>query len=95
MLQPSARVFQETLYRCLDRAGFKRPPEGSAHKHVIHFHSLRHSFATNWRLNGGTLEALVRVLGHTSKQMSEHYSNIGGYHAPEHFGIFSAKHNAC
>jgi len=94
MLQPSARVFQETLYRCLDRAGFERPPEGSPHKHVIHFHSLRHSFATNWRLNGGTLEALVRVLGHTSKAMSEHYSNVGGYHAPEHFAIFSAKHSS-
>jgi integrase len=91
MLQPSARVFQEVLYRCLDRAGFMRPPEGSQNKHVIHFHSLRHTFGTHWRRNGGSLDDLVRVMGHTSKRMSEHYSNIGGYHRPEHFALFGKK----
>lgn len=82
----SFRVFQETLHRVLDTAGFERPT-GKA-KHVIHFHSLRHTFACHFRLNGGKLEDLMDVLGHTSKTMTQHYANIGGYHRPEHFALF-------
>jgi integrase len=84
------RVFRATLHKVLDAAGFERPTIGR-HSHVICFHSLRHSFACNWRLNGGSLEALVRVLGHTSQRMTEHYANIGGYHRPEHFRLFPDK----
>jgi integrase len=84
------RVFRETLHRMLDTAGFERPTTGRR-THVICFHSLRHSFACNWRLNGGSLEDLVRVLGHTSQRMTEHYANIGGYHRPEHFRLFPDK----
>ena len=86
---PSASVFQEVLHRCLDRAGFVRPADGTR-VHVIHFHSLRHTFASHWRINGGRLEELIRVLGHTSKAMTEHYANVGGYHRPEHLSIFPA-----
>jgi integrase len=81
------RLFRERLHKVLDAAGFERPTDGRR-SHVICFHSLRHSFACNWRLNGGSLEALVRVLGHTSQRMTEHYANIGGYHRPEHFQLF-------
>jgi integrase len=85
------RVFRETLHQVLDSAGFERPTTGRR-THVICFHSLRHSFACNWRLNGGSLEDLVRVLGHTSQRMTEHYANIGGYHRPEHFRLFPSEH---
>ncbi len=91
MQEGSARVFQEVLYRCLDRAKFERPPEGSRNVHAIHFHSLRHTFACHWRLNGGALDDLIRVLGHTSRAMTEHYANVGGYHRPEHFALFGSK----
>lgn len=90
MLDQSARVFQEGLHRVLDRAGFTRPKDGRR-RHVIHFHSLRHTFACHWRLNGGALDELVRVLGHTSRAMTEVYANIGGYHRPEHFALFAAE----
>lgn len=94
MFDQSARIFQEVLHRVLDRAGFERPKrdEGMnrAPVHVLHFHSLRHTFACHWRLHGGPLEDLIRVMGHTSKAMTEHYANIGGYHRPEHFSIFRA-----
>jgi integrase len=89
MHDQSARIFQETLHRVLDRAGFTRPTDGRS-KHAIHFHSLRHTFACHWRLNGGDVDALIRVLGHTSKAMTEHYANVGGYHRPEHFALFAA-----
>lgn len=83
------RVFRETLHKLLDAAGFERPTAGRQ-THVISFHGLRHSFACNWRLNGGSLEDLVRVLGHTSQRMTEYYANIGGYHRPDHFRLFPA-----
>lgn len=82
-----ARVFEEVLHRALDRAAFERPTEGQ-NKHVIHFRSFRHTFACHWRLRGGSLDDLIRVLGHTSKTMTEHHANIGGHHRPEHFAIF-------
>ena len=44
MRDGSSRIFQETLHRVLDRAGFERPAS-SRSVHVIHFHSLRHTFA--------------------------------------------------
>jgi len=93
MLEPASRVFQETLHHLLDQAGFERPSSGR-YVHVIHFHSLRHTFACIWRLNGGPLDELVRVLGHTSRAMTEHYANIGGYFKPEHFSLFGDVPNA-
>jgi integrase len=81
------RVFRETLHYVLDCAGFERPENGRR-VHVICFHSLRHTFACNWILNGGSLTELVRVLGHTSARMTEHYANVGGWHRPEHFKLF-------
>ena len=86
-----ARIFQETPHKCLDTAGFARPAEGSRNVHEIHFHSLRHTFACHWRLNGGNVEALITVLGHTSRAMTLHYSNIGAYAQPAHFSLFSKK----
>jgi integrase len=88
MLRESARVFQEVLHRCLDRAGFRRPLAGR-NVHVIHFHSLRHTFACHWRRKGGALDELIPVLGHT-KAMTEHDANVGGYHRPDHFALFKA-----
>ena len=81
------RVFRETLHYVLDCAGFERPEEGRR-VHVISFHGLRHTFACNWILNGGSLTELVRILGHTSARMTEHYANVGGWHKPEHFRLF-------
>ncbi len=82
-------AFRETLHHVLDLAGFERPANGRR-THVITFHSLRHSFATNWRLNGGNIEELIRVMGHVSSAMTEHYANVGGWHKPEHFDLFPA-----
>lgn len=91
MFQPTSRFFHEQLHEVLDRAGFTRPPKGSPYVHYIHFHSLRHTFACWWRLNGGSLDDLRQVLGHTSAAMTKHYANVGGYHRPDHFALFAAE----
>ena len=87
MHRESARIFQETLHRVLDRAGFA-PGVGAVEAlHPLPFVAAH--VRIRWRLNGGPVDDLIRVLGHTSKAMTDHYSNIGGYHRPAHFALFA------
>jgi integrase len=46
----------------------------------IRFHDLRHTFASNFMMNGGNLYDLQKLLGHTSIKMTERYAHL----APEH-----------
>ena len=46
----------------------------------IRFHDLRHSFASNFVMQGGEIYKLQRLLGHTSIQMTERYSHL----SPDH-----------
>ncbi|MCS0582037.1 tyrosine-type recombinase/integrase [Massilia pinisoli] len=43
-------------------------------------HSLRHSFASHFMINGGNIIALQRILGHASLTMTMRYAHL----APEH-----------
>lgn len=89
MLERASRVFQETLHRVLDHAGFKRPErKARSGVHVIHFHSLRHTFACWWRLRGGSMERLQKALGHTTKEMTEHYAHLGPFAFPSDLALF-------
>ena len=76
MHQPSARIFQERLHRVLDAAGFPRPPATRREKHHVHFHGLRHTFASHWVMNGGDLFKLQKVLGHKSVEMTMRYAHL-------------------
>jgi integrase/recombinase XerC len=42
----------------------------------IHFHTLRHSFASNIIQAGGSLYAVKELLGHTSIKVTEVYSHL-------------------
>jgi integrase/recombinase XerD len=39
-------------------------------------HTLRHTFAVNWLLNGGDTLSLQRLLGHTTPTMTTRYVNF-------------------
>jgi site-specific recombinase XerD len=39
----------------------------------LHAHLCRHTFATNYLLNGGDIFSLKEILGHTSFEMVNHY----------------------
>ena len=73
--EPSARIFQERLHDVLDAAGFERPTEGR-YRHAINFHSLRHTFASHWAMNGGDMFRLQKALGHQSIQMTMRYAHL-------------------
>jgi integrase len=81
MHHPSARIFQETLHRVLDLAGFERVNRKGKARPIISFHSLRHTFASHWMMRGGDLFKLQKILGHKSVQMTQRYAHL----APDAF----------
>lgn len=46
----------------------------------VRFHDLRHSFASNFVMAGGSIYDLQRMLGHSSVTMTERYSHL----SPDH-----------
>jgi integrase len=42
----------------------------------LHFHDLRHTFASQWMMNGGDLYALKDILGHKSIVMTQRYAHL-------------------
>jgi integrase len=42
----------------------------------LHFHDLRHTFASQWMMNGGDLFALRGILGHKSIVMTQRYAHL-------------------
>lgn len=48
---------------------------------LIVFHDLRHTFATQFMLNGGTLFDLMELLGHTDQKTTKIYAHF----SPDHF----------
>jgi integrase len=43
-------------------------------------YSYRHTYATNWLLNNGSIEVLAEVLGNTPETIRKHYSHIAQHH---------------
>jgi integrase len=68
MMDPKSRHFSEFLRKTLIQAGLDA-------RHV-HFHGLRHTFASHWVLNGGDLFRLQKILGHGSAQMTQRYAHL-------------------
>ena len=85
MHQPCARIFAERLHRVLDAAGFERPTAGR-HRHVLNFHSLRHTFASHWMMRGGDLFKLQRILGHKDVKMTHRYAHLAPHAFAEDMG---------
>ncbi len=72
----SGRVFQEVLHRVLEAAEFPVVHHGGKMQRYIVFHSLRHTFASHWVMNGGDLFKLQKILGHKSTAMTQRYAHL-------------------
>ena len=77
----SARIFQETLHRVLDRGKFPKEPRRKGYRYYMRFHDLRHGFASHWVMNGGDLYKLQKIGGWKSFAMVQRYAHL----APDAF----------
>ncbi|MFZ4405321.1 MAG: tyrosine-type recombinase/integrase, partial [Pseudobdellovibrionaceae bacterium] len=62
----SQRKFQQAL----DRVGVRR----------VHFHILRHTYASHFMMNGGNIYDLQKILGHTKVDMTMKYAHLSPQH---------------
>ena len=46
----------------------------------FHFHDLRHTFASRYVMDGGSLPALQQILGHATLAMTMRYSHLSSKH---------------
>jgi integrase len=46
------------------------------------YQCTRHTFASQWVMNGGSMEELAKILGHSSTSTTQHYAHL----APDYFG---------
>ena len=76
MHAPSARIFQETLHRVLDKAKFPSSTQNGKTRRYITFHCLRHTFASHYMMRGGDLYKLQKLLGHKSIEMTQRYAHL-------------------
>lgn len=90
MHQESARIFQETLHRVLEKAEFKKIQIKGKERHYIRFHDTRHTFASHWVMNSGDIFKLQKILGHKSMQMTMRYAHL----APDAFAADYARFGA-
>jgi integrase len=59
---------------------FSQAQERANIERKIRFHDLRHTFASHFMMNGGSIFDLQKVLGHTDIKMTQRYA----HHSPEH-----------
>jgi integrase len=57
------------------RGGFKNACERAGISD-LHFHDLRHTFASHWMMAGGDLYVLKSILGHKSIVMTQRYAHL-------------------
>lgn len=62
--------FRRKHERTLKLGGLKR----------IRIHDLRHTFASHYVMNGGSLSELQKVLGHSTYRMTEQYAHLNDRH---------------
>ena len=68
MWDQKGRIYDEILKRVLVNAGFDY--------RYVHFHGLRHTFASHWVINGGDLFRLQRILGHKDSSVTQRYAHL-------------------
>lgn len=59
---------------------FREAQLNAGMKNRIRFHDMRHTFASNYMMNGGNVFDLQKLLGHTKIEMTMRYAHISPNH---------------
>lgn len=62
---------------------FRKAQKKAGISRLIRFHDLRHSFASNFMMNGGNVFDLQKLLGHTDIKMTMRYAHLTPDHLQE------------
>ena len=54
------------------------------------FHDLRHTFASRFVMNGGTLEALKPIMGHSSMDLTLRYAHLSPAHIQKQITVLNS-----
>lgn len=54
------------------------------------FHDLRHTFASHFVMNGGTLEALKPIMGHSSMDLTLRYAHLSPTHIQKQITVLNS-----
>lgn len=60
---------------------FTKSQQKAGIEKIIHFHDLRHTFASIFLMRGGNLNVLAKLMGHSQLSMTERYGHIAQSHA--------------
>lgn len=59
---------------------FRQAQSEAGIKNLIRFHDLRHTFASNYMMNGGNVFDLQKLFGHTKIEMTMRYAHLSPNH---------------
>lgn len=93
MLQPSARVYQENLHDVLAAAGLAPLKLEDREVPFITFHGLRHTWASHWMMNDGSIFKLQKIGGWKSFAMVQRYAHLSPSAFAEDYQRFGAPVN--
>ena len=82
--------FGTIVHQVLDHAGFERVKVGGQSLRYLVFHSLRHTFASHWVMNGGDLFKLQRIGGWRSQAMVQRYAHLAPDAFIEDYALFQS-----
>ncbi|MFY7992701.1 MAG: tyrosine-type recombinase/integrase [Bacteriovoracaceae bacterium] len=61
---------------------------------LIRFHDLRHTFASQFMMNGGAIYDLQKILGHTDIKMTQRYAHLSPDHLRQSMNSFCLGENS-
>ena len=85
----SGRIFAEVFHTVLVEAGFPKSISSTGEeRRYLSFHSLRHTFASHFMMNGGDIFKLQKIGGWKSAELVQRYAHLSPNAFDDLYGVF-------